>query len=110
MLKYLDDTHSGFINKAKFKELQEKDDRQLLEISYTSLVDPVKEGDDEASSGGRKKKGKKETIDDKVPARSTVDRGVEIKPRLAVPISDHASVHFPQYSWCTCTVKCCRHH
>ncbi len=86
-LKYLDDSHSGFIDQAKFNDIRRKDDHELLNISHTtSLVDPIKNDDeDEHKIAESKKKGKKnekKKKDISKPVKLLVERDME-EPRLA---------------------------
>ena len=72
------------MDKQKFQEIQEKNDRQLLEMSLTtSLADPVKEEEDDK---GKKKKTKgkrmkKSAKDDSIPVKPAPDRYAEFEPR-----------------------------
>ena len=85
VLKYLDESCTGFVDREKFQKIRKMDDQQLLKISLTtSLFDPVKEDDGgKTGKGSKKKKGKSKTkTEDTVKVKPVIDRYVEFEPRL----------------------------
>lgn len=77
------------MDKQKFHEIREKNDRQLLEMSLTtSLADSVKEEDDNDKGKKKKMKGKrkKSAKDDSIPVKPPPDRYAELEPRYCFVI------------------------